>query len=121
MDALTARERALITVVLVIGIAWQVYQLFWIFRFVPLIDGMVSGFAFPLPPLTKSFFATYRFWPAAPVLSVLLTADLLHRERPSALHVLAVAGFILGAGWVMSIWSLEAAFAPMFALFEKFG
>lgn len=101
------------------GLLWQLYVVITAYRQAPRFEVLFAGLGGPLPLVTRSFLATYRFWGLLPLLFAALTVDILRRRNPS----LRYFGLVLAAGFlsalVLHAWLYEAIFAPLNTILDK--
>lgn len=110
------RERAVLTGVFVAGFLWQLYVVSAAFRVAPEFLRLFSSMGAELPLLTRSLFATYRYWIAIPIAFAALAAHALINEKLSSAYVGILAAACILAGFVMQAWLYEGCFLPLFAL-----
>ena len=124
VNAITDTQRALTPRVVFlttagIGIAWQVFVITRGLRYGPELQPLLQGLGVIPPFLTRSFLASYRWWGLAPVLTVVLVADVARRAHPPLIYGSAVLAGSLLAGLVLQAWMIEAWFAPLLAIIVR--
>ena len=121
MAVLTTRERVLSIVVLCAVLAYQIYVVVLAVWQAPTFRTLFAGIGGPLPLMTRSFLAFYRYWWIATVLLAALSFDVLRRRDPPlwyfAATVVATAATALG----MHAWMHEAVYAPLFEILRRVG
>ena len=66
-----------------------------------------------LPFVTRSFFATYEFWAAAPLFTTVAVFVVLRRQRSTRRQAVGVMTSGMLAGVLLHAWLQLACFAPL--------
>jgi hypothetical protein len=103
------------------ALLWQIYVVVSAYRHAPRFATLFAGLGGPLPFVTESFLATYRFWGLLPLLSAALIADVLRRRNPSARYFGLVLTAVLLTGFLLHAWLYEAIYAPLYTILDKIG
>jgi hypothetical protein len=115
------REHAVLSGVLGAALVWQAYVVTAAFRFAPRFQQLFLSLGAEIPPLTRALFATYRFWPAVPVLFVLLAIRAVRKTNTSVQYLAVLSFTSVLIGFVLQAWLYEGYFAPIFSLIKQIG
>ena len=115
------RHRLAMGLVLAISMAWLLYVITAAYRNAPEFLGLFEGLGNPLPPITRTFFLTYRWWWLLPALLTVLSVDLLRRPNPPVRYFAVVLAATLFFSFAMQAWMYEAFFQPLTKILEAIG
>jgi len=102
-------------------IAWQVYVVISTYFHAATFAKLFKGLGAELPPLTRLFFATYRWWFLVPVAFIALFVVRLRGPQTTRWQTAALLGGSLLAGFALQAFATEALSGPMFSLIEQIG
>ena len=105
-------------VVIVLATVWQIYLIALLFRVAPTMQHLLADLGAELSLPTRTLLGAYRWSPSVPLLSVLLTIDIMRRRRVHRGHAVAVLIIVVGLSCGLHAWIMEAWFRPMFQLIE---
>lgn len=106
---------ALLSVIVV----WQLYVVVVILLRAATFLEIFTGLGAVLPPLTRLFFITYRFWIAVPLVFAGFLIDLARRNDAPVRYAALLVAVALAVSFVMHAVATEALYAPLFSLIKS--
>ena len=110
-----------LAVLFAVFLIWQVYVVFAAFHRGAGLDTILTGLGATPPLITRAYLRTLRLWPLVPVLSLLLSADVLRRPEPGVKYSAFALFFVAASGFVLQAWANEAWFVPVLELIRRVG